>query len=219
MRTQPRASFDFAFSLPTWAQRVLRSALLVGVLAVVPACIATPLPDPPSVDALRMTLTEDGAGFVRLRGAPGAIRMGGDALRTTNPRLNVRVNITIAPDGSFSTRIDGVVSDPLFLERVRSDADSFLAEVRSSGALDGSVMTVSMPSDRDMDLSPDAIDCAPDDPMLVARQCTVTCISDIECGGGQACMAGVCVPLGCELAETCGDGLDNDCDGVADDGC
>lgn len=218
MRPQPQAPFDFTFSLHACALSVLRGVLFVVALVAVPACIATPLPDPPSVDALRMTLTEDGAGFVRLRGAPGAIRMGGDALRTTNPRLNARVNILVALDGSFSARVDGVVSDPLFLERVRSDAETFLAEVRSTGTPDGSVMTV-MSADRDMDQSPDAIDCAPDDPMLVARECAVTCISDIECGGGQACLAGVCVPLGCELAETCGDGLDNDCDGVADDGC
>jgi hypothetical protein len=36
------------------------------------------------------------------------------------------------------------------------------------------------------------------------------------CEGGPSCTP---VPLGCGASETCDDGLDNDCDGVVDDGC
>lgn len=206
---------SFALSLASVA-----AATFAALLALLPltSCVATPLPDPPSANVSEMSLVEDGAGFVRLRGLPTAIRDGGEALRVTNARLDVRTNIFTAADGSFSTRIDGVLTDRLYLERVRSDADAFLVAVETTGTGDGRVMA-SMLSDRDMDLSPDEIDCAPDDPAFVAGECTVVCMSDMECVAGQVCVAGVCAPLGCELAEVCGDGLDNDCDGTNDDGC
>ena len=201
--------------------RVTSFALsLAALLALLPltSCVATPLPDPPSVNVSEMSLVEEGAGFVRLRGFPTAIRDGGEALRVTNARVFVQTSIFTATDGSFSTRIDGVLTDRLYLERVRSDADVFLVALETAGTGDGRVMA-SMLSDRDMDLSPDEIDCAPDDPAFVARECTVVCMTDMECGSGQGCVGGVCVPLGCEIAEICGDGLDNDCDGTNDDGC
>ena len=37
------------------------------------------------------------------------------------------------------------------------------------------------------------------------------------CQGAERCVNGGCAA--CDVAETCGDGLDNDCDGVVDDGC
>ena len=193
---------------------------LAALLALVPltSCVATPLPDPPSANVNEMSLVEDGPGFVRLRGLPTAIRDGGEALRVTNTRLDRRTSIFTALDGSFSTRIEGVLSDRLYLEQVLTDAEVFLIAIESTGAADGRVMA-SMPSDRDMDDSPDEIDCAPDDPLLIARQCSVACVSDMECVAGQVCVAGVCAPMGCELAEVCGDGLDNDCDGTNDEGC
>ncbi len=38
-----------------------------------------------------------------------------------------------------------------------------------------------------------------------------------DCGPGQVCGAGQCVA--CQTVDACGDGVDNDCNGVVDDGC
>ncbi|HZX00648.1 MAG TPA: MopE-related protein [Bacilli bacterium] len=45
------------------------------------------------------------------------------------------------------------------------------------------------------------------------------CATDADCQSGQVCTNGACVDPACQpQAEVC-DGLDNDCNGVADDGC
>jgi hypothetical protein len=76
----------------------------------------------------------------------------------------------------------------------------------------------------------------------VAGTCIFGCTTDADCAATQACVANRCMAEGCVdadgdgfcadvdcddhdaavhpgAAEVCGDGLDNDCDGVVDNGC
>ena len=49
--------------------------------------------------------------------------------------------------------------------------------------------------------------------------CTVSsaCASDADCAPSEACVSGTCAPS-C-TAEVCGNGVDDDCDGIIDEGC
>ena len=71
--------------------------------------------------------------------------------------------------------------------------------------------------DVDMDGSPDAVDCAPADDTLRARECTMICASDVDCAAGEACLMGVCQPTCVPVGEICRNGLDDDCDGMLDE--
>ncbi|MBK7582299.1 MAG: hypothetical protein IPI67_19095 [Myxococcales bacterium] len=58
--------------------------------------------------------------------------------------------------------------------------------------------------------------------MIEAELTRVNCswegaIGPPACPGGQMCRSGVCAP--CASTDICGDGQDNDCDGLVDDGC
>jgi hypothetical protein len=198
-----------------------RLAALVACLALgsLSSCIATPIPDPPSLDVSRMSLQASRDGSVRLSGEAGAARVGGRALRVSNvrePAIPSRATVLVAEDGSFVARLLGGPADVLYLETI-GPRDVYELAVRREGSR---VVTADPGGDQDRDGSPDAIDCAPDDATLSGNRCGLaSCAMGVDCAVGQDCIDTVCVVAGCARAETCGNGLDDDCDGIADGGC
>lgn len=201
----------------------MRRHLLAFVLSVLAlplglACVGTPLPDPPSARPEAMTLTPEDPN-VRLTGRMSAIELAGrpsGTLRVSNPTTDARVLVAVAADGTFTGALPGVTTDVLYLELVEAPSDLFLVAVSGFGTGDGVTMAPAGP-DGDMDGSPDAVDCAPADDTLRARECTMICASDVDCAAGEACLMGVCQPTCVPVGEICRNGLDDDCDGMLDE--
>jgi hypothetical protein len=147
-----------------------------------------------------MSLTEMQALRITLSGTPGAIVPGDATMMRITAYPSSATIATVAADGSFSAQLGGVRLDTIYLELLLPDEDLFLMAV--TGAAGDSVIDTAPGPDRDSDGSPDAIDCAPDDGTLGGRRCPPR-------------DPATCIPL----AEICGDGIDDDCDTVPDDGC
>ncbi len=133
---------------------------------------------------------------MRLEGSEGAIRPGGAALRVTMMRtaeIRGRVTVPVTARGAFSAELAGTLGDILYLERVDEAGDEFLVALAAVG---DRPTRVEAGRDRDGDGSPDAIDCAPDDPLQRGREC---------------------FPAECMEEEVCGNDIDEDCDGVIED--
>ena len=204
-------------------RRFARILFQLAALALIApwACGGDPLPDPPSADPAVMSLTEASPETVRLTGAAGAILLDparplGATLRVSNPRLDGRVLALVEGDGSFEAIVEGATTDTLYLELVEASRpeDRFLLAVEASG---GAVVAADEGPDGDADLSPDAIDCAPDDATRVSRACSFACVTDSDCDPGLACVAGACTLTCAPLPERCGNALDDDCDGAIDE--
>lgn len=190
-------------------------ALLALVASL--GCVGTPLPDPPSARAESMLLIAVPPNAVRISGADGAIDAAGRSgasLRVTIPRLDSRIETPVSGAGAFSAELPGAMTDTLYLELVDPSGDIFLLAVADGGTMDDAVVVVAA-ADRDGDASPDAIDCAPDDAAYGSLACPATCALDTDCALGQACIAGACTVL----TELCGNGLDDDGDGMIDEDC
>ena len=148
---------------------------LVILIALGSACIATPLPHPPTLDPELVTLADEGDSRVRLEGASAAAAPAGLELRVTwtpgpsSVGLPERYTTAVGDDGSFGVAMVGSRSDHYFIEAITDDEDLFLAAV--TGGPGRSVEVVDDVSDSDDDGSPDEIDCAPDDPTVGGRRC------------------------------------------------
>lgn len=162
------------------------AALLLLVLLAI-GCIATPLPQPPIEYALDVHAVEVRGGnpnmtttVVTIVGKPGAIRPGGIRIRFTKlptpnqdilPSLDL---VNVAEDGSFAVSAVAGATSTFLIEAVEADQDVYvdaisftiLPDGRSSGVVRGEPGP-----DSDGDESPDAVDCAPDDPAIQGSRC------------------------------------------------
>jgi hypothetical protein len=229
---------------PTTKRLVAWCALSLCLLALGSGCLGTPLPDPPSFSGEGITLRDVAQiGAVRLVGDPATVNPGGLTLRVTTPP-SAGVLVATNADGSFARILPGAPGDRIFFELIFPDEDRFVGAFMAP--FGGRLVPVDPGPDGDDDGSPDLIDCAPTDDAIGGQRCMMTpvvCATDADCLGGQVCSAGACVAATpCRLdsdciapslcvamtctgtgaactpaAETC-NGLDDDCNLVADEG-
>ncbi len=197
-----------------WTLGALALAAL-GAIAL-PACVGTPLPDPPSLtEALVSLSVTPQVDSVRLVGRAGAIRPGGATLRITAPP-RAGILVATSADGSFGRIVPGAPGDIFYVELVLADEDRFVGAY--TAVVGTAFVGASAGPDGDTDGTPDVIDCAPADPLQAGQRCGGACATDADCAAGQTCVAGLCSASAATcVAETC-NGVDDDCDGIADDG-
>ncbi len=196
----------------TW---MMKTALLAGLGLAWMSCVATPLPTPPTAAPANMSLVEGAQpGEFDLSGEPGAIT--GELLRLRVTSDGASREVPVAMDGSFEALALPAIGPPtLYLEALTLDDDIFLVAV-TRGPGTTAVATDAGP-DRDMDGSPDVIDCAPDDTTLVGQRCPVVdgdgdgFSPPDDCDDGDASV----FPGATELCN----GVDDNCDGMIDERC
>lgn len=169
---------------------------LLLLLTRLVACVATPLPTPPSADPSLMSLFQVRDGKVTLLGEDGAIDPGdADILSLRVTGAGAWTQVPVDPRGSFSATLPGLVTEVFYLEAIVEERDIFLVAV--TGSADDSVIAVDPGPDSDDDGSPDVIDCASDEPNITGRRCE----QELSC-----------------TTEVC-NGVDDDCDRLIDEGC
>lgn len=139
------------------------------------ACVATPLPQPPSFE-LDVDLVEaeyEGAA-VTFTGSAGALTPGGVGLRVSpgatdsDPPLELG-SAEVEADGSFVVFVVSPEDNVFFFEVITDDADIFVGAVSIDA--EGNVIETDAGPDSDDDGSPDEIDCAPDDATVSGQRC------------------------------------------------
>ena len=152
--------------------------LAFALIAGAGSCVATPLPQPPSIelelDVEKVTVESTDGEPVVIVGQQNALSIGGIGLRVTpgptdsDPILEIG-NATAADDGSFTVIVISPLENTYFFERIDGDTDEFFAAITVDAA--GNVSETDPGPDGDGDGSPDEIDCAPTDPDLVGQRC------------------------------------------------
>ena len=154
--------------------RTALPSIVASLLALTLAsCATTPLPIPPTADPEHITVVDYDQESVLITGGEGAVDPGGEEIRVgTEPHFAAAPwfeELVTGPDGSFSSRISGQRTDRFFIEALLEDEDLFI--LAFSGGPGDSAVETDPGGDRDSDGSPDAIDCAPDDPTITGRRC------------------------------------------------
>ena len=203
---------------PNKLKRALAALVLCWASLAYPACVGTPLPDPPSfANALVSGAPIPQSDTIRLVGHYHAVTPAGTTLRITTPPSQ-GVLVATNADGSFGRIVPGAVGTAFYVEFVEAGEDRFVGAYVLLA--DGSVVPATAGPDMDGDGTPDAIDCAATDATMSGQRCTGrACGTDSDCASGMVCVAGACGRVaGCvPTAEIC-NGIDDDCDGVIDDG-
>ncbi len=148
--------------------------LTAGSLFALAACVATPLPQPPSFEldtgAVDVELSDAAVTFI---GSSGALTPGSVDLRVSpgptdsDPPLELGT-ATVAEDGSFTVFVVSPDDNIFFFEALTDDEDIFVIAV----TIDGDAIVEADPGpDTDQDGSPDEIDCAPEDADLSGQRC------------------------------------------------
>jgi hypothetical protein len=152
----------------------MKRLLPVLWLHVLAACVATPLPQPPSyeLDVDAIDVSESGA--VTFDGGPGALTPGSVELRITpgpldsDPVLELGSGLVDA-DGSFTISVISPLENVYYFEVITANDDIFVGAVGVDAS--GNASEVDSGGDIDGDGSPDVIDCAPNDPELRGQRC------------------------------------------------
>lgn len=152
-----------------------RKRLLALCLLALAACVATPLPQPPTfeldVDAIDAESADAGVTFT---GSEGALRPGSVDLRITpgptdsDPVLELGTG-PVDADGSFTVFVVSPLENTFFVEALTDDEDIFVGAITVDAT--GDVVEADPGPDTDGDGSPDEIDCAPDDPDVRGQRC------------------------------------------------
>lgn len=140
------------------------------------SCVATPLPQPPEVelDIEKLTVEGGDGSPVVFVGAPGALSVGDIEVRVTpgptdsDPVLEIGT-APVAADGSFEVVTISPLDNTYFFEAILADEDVFVAAVTVD--VFGTPTLGDAGPDTDEDGSPDAVDCAPEDPDLSGQRC------------------------------------------------
>ncbi len=151
-----------------------KALLLLSALLGPAGCGATPVPQPPgtdyALDVTKVTVEIGGSFVTAVVGAPGAVQPGSFELRITpvstgDPPLVIGSN-QVAADGSFDIAVQGTLVDLYYFEAVEPTGDVYF------GVIQGDPPELADPGpDTDGDGSPDAIDCAPQDPNIQGTGC------------------------------------------------
>jgi hypothetical protein len=160
------------------ALRKLLSVVLLTLTSLA-SCESTPLPQPPTdyhLDPQKIGFETSGPRVVAVIGQPGAVSVGGITLRISpiedppTPSPVAAGTATIAGDGSFTIEVDGRLENLFYFEAIELQRDVYFGVVR--GIEPGGPGGGADPGpDTDEDGSPDAIDCAPDDPDVGGQRC------------------------------------------------
>ncbi len=153
---------------------LLGLALALGACAG--SCVATPLPQPPSLelDIEKLSIDSGPGEPVVIVGEPDAVSIGGIDIRVTpgptdtDPVLEIG-DASVAADGSFTVIVVSPLENTYFFERIDGATDEFFAAITIDSS--GNISEGDPGPDADGDGSPDEIDCAPDDETLVGQRC------------------------------------------------
>lgn len=134
--SQTRSGNTWGVTMP---RRRLTSSVLIAT-TLLTACIGSPQPDPPSLDAERVFDVGTRGGEIEIQGREGAVSPPGAEIRITNLDTDrPPVTATAEPDGSFLTSIFVDGNDELRFQ-VRHDSqrsqpqDLLVGEARSGDA-------------------------------------------------------------------------------------
>ena len=185
--------------------RIRRARRMLGLIALVASCTASPLPYPPSIDTKRMELYLSSPSTLTVVGnagaAPGRLRM---RIRNAS-RPTLPVELRAEEDGSFRADVRGLLIDTLRIDALNESWQT-IVHIENTGGTAASPMPA--PPDEDGDGYELSAECDDSEPDIFPAAVELCDGVDNDCDGvidePPACS--------CNAAEQCDDGLF--CNGV-----